>query len=61
MVYGVQSGTLEIGTYARIATPEGARLVRQGEELEHHQPETAAGDGTDSTKPASGELRTQPA
>jgi Cd2+/Zn2+-exporting ATPase len=37
-----------------------ARLVRQGEELEHHQPaETSSGAGP--AQPASGELRTQPA
>lgn len=29
VVYGVQSGTLEIGTYARVADPKGDRLVRR--------------------------------
>jgi hypothetical protein len=29
VVYGVQSGTLEIGTYAKVADPRGHRLVRR--------------------------------
>jgi hypothetical protein len=29
VVYGVQSGALEIGTYAKVAGPEGHRLVRR--------------------------------
>jgi hypothetical protein len=29
VVYGVQSGTLEIGTYAKVADPQGQRLVRR--------------------------------
>ncbi|MBV9931155.1 MAG: hypothetical protein JO013_09445 [Alphaproteobacteria bacterium] len=30
VVYGVQSGELEVGTYARVAGEDGERLVRRG-------------------------------